>query len=297
MALKRVLPFFVIIFALTGCFRQATDTFDTVDSGGGDVATQVIVPPSTATESEITIIAPNATVSAPTDVPAATDVELVTEPTIEDSSPTDVPTIAPTTPPIATDVPPPTVDTSSQSTLPTATEAEFITPDPVVVNQDPTAIPTVVPTSDTSLAPTPSDEDTSVDTEPASDCEYVVQAGDNAFRIALNNNVALEDLLAVNNLAPDPIIQPGQRLTIPNCEAEASAATTTEEDTVEVTEEATVDLEEGFQLHVVAQGETLLSIARQYGVTVNDILNENTSITDPNRITPGDELLIPPAGN
>ncbi|MDQ7025217.1 MAG: LysM peptidoglycan-binding domain-containing protein [Anaerolineae bacterium] len=293
MALKRVLPFFVMIFALTGCFRQATDTFDTVDSGSGDAATQVIAPSAT-TESAITIIAPNTNNATATDVPIATDVEPIVVSTV-DNNPTIVPTIVPTTAPLATDIPPPTVDTSSASTLPTATEQAFITPDPVVVNEDPTAIPTVVPTSDSSLAPTPSDEEAGVDIIPPNECEYVVQAGDNAFRIAFNHGVALEDLLAVNSLPAVPILQPGQRLTIPDCDVEDSVDTTTEQETVEVTEEAAAALEEGFQLHIVAQGETLLSIARQYGVTVNDIINENTNLTDPNRITPGDELLIPPS--
>ena len=44
--------------------------------------------------------------------------------------------------------------------------------------------------------------------------------------------------------------------------------------------------------HVVQRGETLNAIARQYGVTVNAIVQAN-NITNPNRINVGTSLLIP----
>jgi uncharacterized membrane protein/LysM repeat protein len=46
--------------------------------------------------------------------------------------------------------------------------------------------------------------------------------------------------------------------------------------------------------HVVQPGETLSSIARQYGVTYQAILEAN-GLEDPNLITVGQELIIPPA--
>lgn len=294
MALRRVLPFFVIIFALTGCFRQANDTFDTVDSssGGGsnDTDTQIINPIPTE-ESAITIIAPGLDDVTPEAI--ATEIEAVSvqenNPTSQ-AEPTDIP---PTNPP------PPTEDTRAE-TVPTATEGStFITPEPVVENEIPTATPTTAATRNPALQPTPSDEIAVEET--IGECEYVVQGGDNAFRIALNNNVALDDLLAVNNLSPDPIIQPGQRLTIPGCNASESSAVDTVEATEEVGVEATAEpaaeLADGYRLHVVANGETLLSIARQYDVTVNEIITENPDLSDPNRISLGQELLIPPPSN
>ena len=45
-------------------------------------------------------------------------------------------------------------------------------------------------------------------------------------------------------------------------------------------------------VHVVQNGESITYIANLYGVTVGDILALN-NIKNPNRIHPGDELLIP----
>ncbi len=51
-------------------------------------------------------------------------------------------------------------------------------------------------------------------------------------------------------------------------------------------------LGQGGVIHVVAWGETLFSIARQYGTTVEAISTAN-SITDPTRIYAGQRLVIP----
>ena len=297
MTLKRTLPFFVIILIATGCFRQSSDTFDTVDSGSGDTATQVIIQPTETEDTAVTIIAVDMDDLTPTDE------AMVDEPTATDEAAdaqnVDTPTeivVQSTTMPTATDFPEPTEEEdTSVAVLPTATTASFITPEPVVAVENPTATPTsVAPTRNPALQSTPSDAETDIE-EPPGDCEHVIQAGENLFRIALNNNVALADLLELNELSETSIIQPGQRLLIPDCEDEGGTdemVETTEE--AEMTEEA-VELEDGSILHTVATGETLLTIARQYGVTVNDILSANTDITNPNRIVPGQELVIPPA--
>ena len=47
--------------------------------------------------------------------------------------------------------------------------------------------------------------------------------------------------------------------------------------------------------HVVRPGETLNSIARQYNVTVAEILSINPEITNPNRISVGQRIWIPVA--
>jgi len=48
------------------------------------------------------------------------------------------------------------------------------------------------------------------------------------------------------------------------------------------------------QTHRIARGETLYSIARKYGVTV-DLLQRSNNITDPTRLRSGQELTIPHA--
>jgi LysM repeat protein len=46
-------------------------------------------------------------------------------------------------------------------------------------------------------------------------------------------------------------------------------------------------------VHTVKSGETLSAIAAIYGVTVDDILAANPSITNPNKIAVGDKIVIP----
>ena len=54
--------------------------------------------------------------------------------------------------------------------------------------------------------------------------------------------------------------------------------------------------QEGDGTHVVQPGETLNQIARQYGVSVDDLAFAN-GITNPNLIYAGQVLTIPGAGN
>ena len=49
--------------------------------------------------------------------------------------------------------------------------------------------------------------------------------------------------------------------------------------------------------HTVQSGEWLRVIAQRYGTTVDAILAINPQITDPDQLTPGQEILIPNAGN
>jgi LysM repeat protein len=46
-------------------------------------------------------------------------------------------------------------------------------------------------------------------------------------------------------------------------------------------------------VHVVKSGDNLSAIAAQYGVTVDQILEANPQITNPNSINVGDEIVIP----
>jgi nucleoid-associated protein YgaU len=46
-------------------------------------------------------------------------------------------------------------------------------------------------------------------------------------------------------------------------------------------------------VYTVKAGDSLSGIAAAYGVTVEDILAANPSITDPNKIAPGDKIVIP----
>ena len=45
--------------------------------------------------------------------------------------------------------------------------------------------------------------------------------------------------------------------------------------------------------YVVAQGDTLWLIAKRFGVSLEDMIKGNPGIKDPNKIAPGDRVLIP----
>lgn len=366
MLIKRTFPL-LIMFILAGCFRQAPDSFDTVGSenSGGITITQDA--PTIAPTRDITVIDPNATDdistadSSAVEEASATPRVIVSSPTNEEAVPTDTVIVIPTATTVRA--------SSTPQIIPTATEPTFITPEVSVQETQVTAVPSATSVEPT-LQPTPTAEG-STDAV-VGDCEYEVQDGDNLFRIALNNDIALSALLSANSLTEASIIQPGQILTIPNCENDGSTETTDDgdEEVVEVepativlddcdyeitagdtlfsisleydvslaallaendlteasiiqpgqlltipncedgdeasestdttTDETTVDtetvetIEPEQTMHTVASNDTLITIARVYGVTVNSILQANT-IPDPNNLTPGQQLLIPDA--
>jgi len=53
-----------------------------------------------------------------------------------------------------------------------------------------------------------------------------------------------------------------------------------------------IDYNQGYE-HIVAPGETLWKIARDYKVSVQDILNTNPKINDETHLTPGQKLFVP----
>ncbi len=276
--------------------------------------------------------------TTPTDVPIT--VISPTETLLPSLQVTETPTEAPPTP---TDVPatvtePPT-DNPTEDVQPTATEAfaepttdntaaetADVTPTqgsqpggpsgpsgPVPIQPN-TPIPS--PTSAdpaTDLQPTPTafgdtDDDTeTTDAETAGDegCTYIVRAGDNAFRIAVNNNITLNQLREANPgqlTATDPIIQPGDVLDIPGCGQGTITRTpqptaTSVQDTVEGDETPVAEDEgptppEGYIVYEVLSGDTLIAIARRYGTTVNDLVEIN-DLLNPDVLDTGDELFVP----
>lgn len=103
---------------------------------------------------------------------------------------------------------------------------------------------------------------------------YTVQIGDNLSGIATQFGVDWRDIAVVNNIeAPNYTIFRGQKLVIPG---------------VTATPVATAEV----RTHTVAAGDTLSSIAVQYGVTVEAIMQAN-QISNPNLINAGQQLVIP----
>ncbi len=99
---------------------------------------------------------------------------------------------------------------------------------------------------------------------------YIVQPGDTLYRIARAFGVTPEAIAAANNIFNFNLIYVGQRLVIPG-------GTTPPPQHV---------------IHIVRYGDTLASIARQYGTTVAAIASAN-GIGNVNRIFVGQRLIIP----
>ena len=112
---------------------------------------------------------------------------------------------------------------------------------------------------------------------------HTVQAGDNLYRIAQQYNVTVNELAEANELEFTWRIVPGQVLVIPTDTLETFA-----EEPVEV---AAADIPSSAQTHIVSWGESLGTIARRYGLTLDQLAQLN-DITNPDLIYVGQELIV-----
>ncbi len=111
---------------------------------------------------------------------------------------------------------------------------------------------------------------------------YVVQPGDNLFRISLRFNTTIQAIVQANGIANPNLIFAGQTLIIP-------AGGTVPPPTAPPATPGTP------VVHVVQRNEYLAQIARRYNTTVTAIVVAN-NILNPNLIYPGQQLLIPTGG-
>lgn len=100
---------------------------------------------------------------------------------------------------------------------------------------------------------------------------YTVVAGDTLAAIARRYGTTIDELVRLNNIANPNVLSLGQQLIVP-----VAGGTSTGQG----------------QTYVVQKGDTLLSIARRFGVTVAQLQSAN-NITNPDRIYPGQVLVIP----
>lgn len=103
---------------------------------------------------------------------------------------------------------------------------------------------------------------------------YTVQKGDTLYSIALKYNTTPSAIISKNNLTSD-ILNVGQVLNIPG-DVESTGES---EDFVTT------------NTYVVQKGDSLYSISRAYGVSVNDLKNANNLTSD--ILTIGQVLMIP----
>jgi len=288
------------LLLLTGCYQQASDSFETIES-------QTSL--STPVNDGVIVIDPNAipeedteadTTTRPTmPTPSTADItpdDTGTPETLDEEPASAGPTLTPTvviiqpqtrTPATTT----PALPQAPGSLVATATQITLVTPEVASQIDFPTATPTLDRDDNGLIGVASSDDTLATPTGvPEGDvsCTYTIESGDTLFRIAINDSrFSLAELLAANDLTENSIIQPGQVLVLPNCvpgedDLEAPPAIPT----------ATPDLPAGTTLHVVSSGETLGGIARRYGVTTAAIMEAN-GLTNPDRLSIGQELIIP----
>ncbi len=116
---------------------------------------------------------------------------------------------------------------------------------------------------------------------------HVVQPGENLFRIALNYGLSTDALAQANGITNPTQIYAGQSLVIPG------GSTVAADSTVAVDSPIAVDslVAAPPTIHTIARGENLGSIARQYGITVDQLLQIN-NISNPNLVYAGQLLTV-----
>ena len=126
------------------------------------------------------------------------------------------------------------------------------------------------------------------------DCTYTVEAGDSLYRIAVLNDVTVDDMKAANpDLVGDaPILQPGQVLKIPFCVPGEGTMTPLPSSEAGSGPTETPAPAASQEIYTVQPGDTLGAIATRFGVTVNAIMRAN-DLDNPNRLSIGQTLIIP----
>jgi len=159
-----------------------------------------------------------------------------------------------------------TVGTPSQPTA-TPTPTQTATPTATSTTPTPTGTP---PTATPTPTPTPT-------LQPGQTVIYVVRSGDTLYSIARRYGTTVQAVAQINNISNPSRIYVGQQLLIPR------GANVTPVPPAPPPSSTT---------YVVQRGDTLWSIARRYGTTVQAIAILN-SIPNPSLIYAGQRLLIP----
>lgn len=137
-------------------------------------------------------------------------------------------------------------------------------------------------TEETAVEPTPTNtpEPTEVIPVPTvtTPAEYTLKEGEFLYCIARRFNLNPQDLLAVNNIAEGEIVSPGTTLQIPQTGAWPGDSRT---------------LKPHPTTHTVAAGETIYSIACEYGDVTPEAIIAFNQLAEPYDLSGGQTLQIP----
>ncbi|MDM8518461.1 LysM peptidoglycan-binding domain-containing protein [Anaerolineales bacterium HSG6] len=124
---------------------------------------------------------------------------------------------------------------------------------------------------------------------------HTVEVGDTLFGIGRQYGVSIEAIAIANNLSSD-VVWIGQVLVIPTTEGYTAPAseryTAPNYDASPTFNEAPTNPAQSNGYHIVTHGETLYSVARQYGTTVEMLISVN-GIAHPYLIYVGQQLVVP----
>ncbi len=213
-----------------------------------------ITPTATPTETPIPPTeTPTETPVPPTETPTETPV-----PPTETPTETPTPTFTPTETPVTPTETPTATPTLILTETPTSTPTETLVPP----TETPTATPTLLPTATPAPTATPL---------PCT-FTYVVRRGDTLWSIARRYGTTVEAIAQANGIINPNYIWVGQVLCIPGGAPPPTPYPPA--------------------VYIVQPGDTLWSIARRYGTTVEAIAWAN-GIINPNYIYVGQRLVIP----
>ncbi len=263
------------VLVLAGCFQQAGESLQPVSNTAAPQSA-----PETIQPGQIIDVTP--TVSS-------------TQGSLESTFPP-ITIISPSTP---TPILPTEAITPSG---PTPTLPQFITPVSPLGPEVATATPSLfsgdgVTTPTFMVTPTTLFSENSTTSSGDGTCTYTVEPGDNLYRIALSNDTTVADMRTAN---PDlqgenPVLQPGQTLNLPVCANEEPEIVELDPATPTPPIDTPIDatpVPSSGETYTVQRGDTLFTIAQRLGTTVSALQDAN-NISDPNRISVGQVLIVP----
>ncbi|HRX90723.1 MAG TPA: LysM peptidoglycan-binding domain-containing protein, partial [Steroidobacteraceae bacterium] len=114
---------------------------------------------------------------------------------------------------------------------------------------------------------------------------HVVRRGDSLWRIARRNGTDVRTLARLNGIGPGSTLRAGQKLIVNSSGASARRASSSKQ-------QSSADTGSGRSVsYKIRKGDTLSAIARQFGVTVSDLVAWN-GISSRSKLMPGQRLTV-----